>query len=97
MFANINIFFNLSNGRHRIATATLVVTFLKFVKAPNIFHFVTHLKYPKTRTYLRLNRRGCTWKWCNGRSQLLAHCISQSKMLPKWHTRMFFIEVVVVI
>jgi len=39
-----------------------VYTFLKFVKAPNIFHLVTNLKYPKTRTYVNFQRRGSAWQ-----------------------------------
>jgi len=39
----------------RRATRKPVVTFLKFVKVPNIFHIVTYLKYPKTLTYIDLN------------------------------------------
>ena len=84
----ISTFFNVSSGNQLRATTNLLVTFPKFVKAPNIFHFVTHLKYPKSRTYLHLNRRGYTCQWCNGRSQLLAHCMSRSNVLQKWHTRM---------
>jgi len=49
------IVFNQSSVSQRTAMTKLVVTFLKFVKAPDIFHCVTHLKYPKKRTYLHLN------------------------------------------
>jgi len=40
----ISKFFNVSSGSQLRATTNLLVTFLKFVKAPNMFHFVTHLK-----------------------------------------------------
>jgi len=81
MFASIKFFFNLSSGSQRKTNGNLLVIFLKFVKAPNIFHFVTHLKYPKTRTYLGWSRRGCSWQCCNGRSQLIPYCMSRSTPL----------------
>ena len=52
--------FHLSSGSQRAAMTNPVVTFLKFVKAPNIVHFATHLKYSKTRTYILLNPMGRT-------------------------------------
>jgi len=83
----LSIFFNLSIGSQRTATKKPSKTFLKFVKVPNIFYFVTHLKYPKTRTYVHLEKMGSAWECGNGRSQLLARGISQSKFLQNWHTK----------
>jgi len=58
----ISFFFIRSSWSQRRAITKLVFTFLVFVKAPNIFHFVIGLKYPKTHTYLRLNSRDSAWQ-----------------------------------
>jgi len=44
-----------SNREATGAMTNLVITFLKFAKSPNVFHFATHLKYSNPRTYLYLN------------------------------------------
>jgi len=48
----ISISFNLFSWNQLTATTKPVVTFLKFLKAPKIFHFVKYLKYAKKPTYL---------------------------------------------
>jgi hypothetical protein len=77
----LNIFYFSANQEQTGAMTNLVATFLKFAKARNIFHFVTHLKHSNPRTYLQMNYVGGAGEWRNDRSQLLTRSLALSTLL----------------